>query len=58
MADLPRYPHAHEGTDLQPEPESAAGTSRWVYVIMAIGIALFLLLVVLHLTGISGPVHH
>jgi hypothetical protein len=58
MASPPHYPDTDEDTGVGPDRESTTGTSRWVYVFWIIGIALILLMVVLHLTGTIGPVHH
>jgi hypothetical protein len=58
MASPPRHPDTDDDTGVGPDPGSRTGTSRWVYVFWIVGIALILLVVVLHLTGAIGPVHH
>lgn len=57
MADLPPYP---DTDDTGVERDCGSTTSRpWrVYVLWSIGIALVLLVVVLHLTGVVGPGSH
>jgi hypothetical protein len=58
MARPPRYPDTGDDTDVGPGPESTTERSHWVYVFWIVGIALILLLVVLHLTGTIGLGHH
>jgi 4-hydroxybenzoate polyprenyltransferase len=59
MADLPRYPDTEDDTSIGLDRGSTTGTLRWVYVVwICAGIALVLLLVVLHLTGVVGPHGH
>jgi hypothetical protein len=59
MADPPSYPDTGEDTGVGPDRRSASSTPRWVPVLgIVIAIALVLLLVVFHLTGILGPGAH
>jgi hypothetical protein len=56
MKDIPRHPETQEGCavgDVRP-----ASRPRWVYALVALGIALLVLMVVLHLTGVVGPGGH
>lgn len=54
MASPPRYPQTDDDTGVGPDRESTTGTAPWVYVLVIVGIALILLMVVLHLTGTMG----
>ena len=59
MADPPSYPDTGEDRSVGPDGGSPTGTPRWVSVLgIVIAIALVLLLVVLHLTGVLGPGAH
>ena len=56
MEDIPRHPESHEvGAAGDARPGSRP---RWVYALVVIGIALLVLMVVLHLTGVVGPGAH
>jgi hypothetical protein len=57
LADPPSYPDTGDDTGVRPDRGSATSTSRWVLVV-GIVIAVVLLLVVLHLTGVLGPGAH
>jgi hypothetical protein len=58
----PRYPHSDEpgaGTGGQPRRSQASGTPLWVMVArISVAVALVLLMVVLHVTGVLGPGEH
>jgi hypothetical protein len=58
----PRYPHSDEpGADTggQPRRSQGKGRPRWVLVVgLTAAIALVLLMVVLHVTGVFGPGDH
>lgn len=54
MASPPRYPDTDGDTGVGPDSESTTGTSRRVYALVIMGIALILLMVILHLTGAMG----
>ncbi|MGH3031033.1 MAG: hypothetical protein ACRDNE_09770 [Gaiellaceae bacterium] len=59
MADPPRYPDTGDDTGVGAGRGSAASRPRWVPVLgLVIAVALVLLFVVLHLTGILGPGAH
>jgi hypothetical protein len=56
MQDIPRHPETHEVGPVADAPP--ANRPRWVYALVAVGIALLALMVVLHLTGVMGPGAH
>ena len=56
MPDVPRYPT--EETSSEHYPQVRPPTSWRTYVLVAGGVALLVLLVVLHLTGVLGPGEH
>jgi hypothetical protein len=59
MTDPPSYPDTRHGVGADPDSEPAASRPRWrVIMFWIIGIALVLLFVALHLTGILGPGAH
>jgi hypothetical protein len=56
MADLPRHPEAHDDeVDTGPRTKK---TPWAVYVVGFVLAALFIVMVVLHLTGVVGPGAH
>jgi hypothetical protein len=58
----PRYPHSDEpGADTGGQPRRSQGNRqpRWVMVAgISLAVALVLLMVVLHVTGVLGPGDH
>jgi hypothetical protein len=55
MAELPHHPDSDEDTGVGFDRESGT-RKRWTtYAFVAVGVALVLLMVVLHLAGIVGP---
>ena len=57
MTDPPFYPPTRDEAGAEPGGEPAASRQRWrVIMFWIIGIALVLLLIVLHLTGAFAPV--
>ncbi|MHB8574447.1 MAG: hypothetical protein ACYDCQ_03860 [Dehalococcoidia bacterium] len=61
MADLPPYPdtpdsNADTGAGHNRSPTTSR--SRWVYALWIGGVAIVLLVVALHLTGVIGPGSH
>jgi hypothetical protein len=59
MADLPTHPDNHDHISTGPDRGPAAGAFRWKSALgIAIVVALVLLFVVLHLTGVLGPESH
>lgn len=57
----PRYPHSDEpGADTGRQPRRSQGRQpRWVMVAgISVAVALVLLMVVLHVTGVLGPGDH
>ncbi len=56
MADPPPYPNA--GDDAGADPDATNGTSRWMYLLVAIGVLVVVLFVALHLAGVLGPGAH
>jgi hypothetical protein len=55
MAELPHHPDSDEDSGLEPDRGSSARTRRRTYLFVVFGVALVLLMVVLHLTGVVGP---
>jgi len=59
MTDPPFYPPTRDEAGAEPGGEPAASRQRWrVIMFWIIGIALVLLLIVLHLTGAFAPGAH
>ncbi|MBJ7608862.1 MAG: hypothetical protein JF887_05460 [Candidatus Dormibacteraeota bacterium] len=59
MAELPRFPNADRDTDTSAEHVSTTGRPRWVAVLgIGLAIALVVLVMVLHVTGVIGPGSH
>ena len=59
MADPPRYPENEEDAGVNPDHGAARSKPRWVFVLgILIAIALVLLIVLLHATGVVGPGAH
>jgi hypothetical protein len=57
VTDLPRHPDAHD--DMDADPSRPAAKRPWlIYVAIAIAVALFVVMIVLHLTGVVGPEAH
>lgn len=57
MSDTPRHPDtSNVGTASAGRTGSIR--ARWIYALVAIVIALLVLMVVLHLTGVMGPGSH
>jgi hypothetical protein len=54
MADPPRYPKTSDDTEVQREPGSMRGTPRRTKVLLVvIGVALLMVMVALHLAGVT-----
>jgi len=58
MANLPRYPDSSDHLDPKPDRPPSASTPKRIYLIWMVVIALFLLMVILHLTGIVSAGSH
>jgi hypothetical protein len=59
MADPVPHPGSDTDTDPRPARGSTAGRRRWPSVAgITVGIAVVVLFVVLHLTGVVGPQSH
>jgi hypothetical protein len=55
MAELPHHPDSDEDTGLQSDHGSSTGRRLGTYLFVVAGVALVLVMVVLHLAGFVGP---
>jgi hypothetical protein len=55
MTDLPHHPDRGDDTGVGPHNGSTAGKRRRTYLFVVVGVALVLVMVVLHLAGVVGP---
>lgn len=56
MPDVPAHPDTTDGG--LPDHRAAANRPWWLYALAAVVVALVVLMVVLHLTGVIGPGSH
>jgi hypothetical protein len=54
MAHLPRYPEGDTDPGIEPQ-SGATKPSKRTYAFVVIGVALVVLIVILHLAGVVGP---
>jgi hypothetical protein len=55
MAELPDHPESDEDTGVGFDRESSTRKQWTTYAFVVVGVALILLMVVLHLAGVVGP---
>jgi hypothetical protein len=55
-ADLPRFPKTEE--DARPDRGAPSGRSRWGLVVGIIVAVVLILIVILHIAGVSPGIHH
>ncbi len=58
MPDPPRHPETGNDTGVRPDRGPAIRSRWWLFSLWLIGIALVVLVVVLHLSGAIGPGGH
>ena len=58
MANIPCYPNSSDHPGLEPDRVATTGSPWRMYLIWIVVIALLLLIVILHLTGIVGAGSH
>jgi hypothetical protein len=55
MAELPHHPESDDDTGVRSDHGSSTRTRWTTYLFVIVGVALVLLMVVLHLAGVVGP---
>ena len=55
MAELPHHPDSDEDTGPRSDHGSSTGRRWGTYLFVVVGVALVLVMVVLHLAGVVGP---